>query len=180
MSRLTLAIALIVIAIGLALIVIRPQWAGIIEARQAIRQLQALDVELTSISESRDALMAEYNSIPEASFEKLKGMAPADRKTTPVLADLEELARRNAMALDQVEFVAGERSTLTLGSPGARRYGTTPVTLSLRGKYENFREFLIALEHNLRLVDVDEITMTSSGPDKESPITLKGTLYYQR
>ena len=55
---------------------------------------------------------------------------------------------------------------------------TSSVSLTLEGGYENFREFLKALELNLRLIDIEEIAF-SVVENKDFPITIKGRIYYR-
>lgn len=184
MSRLITAILLLAVAAGIAVFALRPQWAAVGRDRAAIAELQLLERELTDLAAGRDALTAEYNAIAESDLEKLRAVAPADRGTAAVLTDFEALTQRNALALDQVDFTGGEKSSAATGlaaagAPSARLYGTIPVTLSLRGTYDNFREFLLLLEKNLRLVDVDGLNLSSSR-GQESAMTVKATIYYRR
>ena len=177
MSRLTTAILLLFLTAGIAFFLIVPQWRKVGEVRSAIQDLSALHAELTELAASRDALVAEYNAIPEADLEKLRAIAPAGREASAVLTDFEALAVKHLLSLDQVDFTGNGNAPGALAP--ARRFGTLPVALSLRGSYENFREFLLDLEHNLRLADVDEVTITT-GQGKETPITLKGAIYYRQ
>lgn len=180
MLRFNIAILAILFAAGTVTFGIAPQWARIQAARESIRGLEALHDELTLLAASRDALVAEYNAIPEADLNKLEAIAPSDPKATPVLVDFEELARQNGLALNQVDFAGGQNpGTAGLTLSRERRYAKIPVTLNVRGPYENFREFLSRLERNLRLIDVDEITILGD-QGRESSITLKGTMYYRR
>lgn len=180
MSRLTAAIILLVITAVIAGFVIRPQWKKIAALRQAIGELEAFHNELTELAARRDELTGEYNRIPEADLERLRAIAPQDRRTAPVLIDLETMALKSGVSLDQIDFTAGEKiSVQGLTPASARLFGAIPVTLNLRGNYEAFRDFLMAAERNLRLIDVDEITITP-GRGKETPITLKGIFYYRK
>lgn len=180
MSRLATAIILLGATAAIVVFFTMPQWEKIGQARSAIQGLESLHEELTQLAANRDALITEYNTIVEADLAKLQGIAPAGLKTTDVLTDFEELARRNSLALGQVEFVSDKGGA---GGGGIavplRQYGAIPVNLNLRGNYENFRDFLMALERNLRIFDTDEINF-ASGQGKEATITLKGRIYYRR
>ena len=179
MFRLVVTILLIAITAGAVTFVVMPQWQKISETRAAIEQLQALHEELTRLAATRDTLIADYNTIAEADLEKLKNIAPANSRTTDVLTDFEELARRNSLIIGQIDFMNDKVPTAALAAPGAQRYGTIPVTFSIRGNYESFREFLIAAEHDLRVFDTDEIIFASA-QGKEATISLKGRIYFRR
>lgn len=178
MSRLTAAIILFALTAGAVFFFIMPQWQMVTATRSAIGELEALHRELLELAASRDALMTAYNAIPEADLEKLRAITPASRETSSVLADFEQLAVEHTLSLDQVDFIA-QKDASTVALPKAGAYGTIPVSLRLRGPYEGFREFLAALERNLRLVDVDEFAITASQIG-QSPVTLKGVIYYRR
>ncbi len=179
MSRLAAAIILLGATTAIAMFLVLPQWGKVGGTRAAIGELESLHEELATLAANRDALIAEYNTIAEADLTKLESIAPVGLRTTAVLTDFEELARRNSLALSQVEF-SGDKGSAGggLGAP-LRHYGVIPVNLSLRGNYENFRDFLMALEHNVRIFDADEINF-ASGQGKETTVTLKGRIYYRR
>lgn len=179
MSRLTSAIILILLTAAAAVFLVMPQWRRIGEERAAVAEFQAFHEELAGLAANRDALIAEYNTVAEADLVKLKGMAPADARTTGVLTSFEELARRNSLALGQVDFIGEKAPTAAIAAPTARRYGAIPVTLTLRGGYENFRDFLSALEHDLRIFDTNEITFAAAQA-KQATINLKGQIYFRR
>ncbi len=179
MSRIVAAIILLGATAAIVVFFVMPPWGKIGEMRSAVGGLESLNEELTKLAISRDALITEYNTIAEADLAKLQSIAPAGLKTTGVLTDFEELARRNSLTLGQVEFVADKGSTGGGIAVPLRPYGAIPVNLNLRGDYENFRDFLMALEHNLRVFDTDEINF-ASGQGKEATVTLKGRIYYRR
>lgn len=179
MSRLVAAIVLLGATAAVVVFLIMSQWKKVGETRAAIQELESVHEELTQLATNRDALIAEYNTIAEADLAKLQRIAPAGLKTTDVLTDFEELARKNSLTLGQVEFVGDKGSTGGGIAVPLRHYAIIPVNLNLRGSYENFRDFLMTLEHNLRIFDTDEINF-ASGQGKESTITLKGRIYYRR
>ena len=179
MPRLAAAIVLFGATAAIVVWFIVPQWKKAGETRSAIGGLESLHEELTQLALNRDVLITEYNTIAEADLAKLRSIAPAGLKTTGVLTDFEELARRNSLTLGQVEFIADKGGIGGGIAAPPRPYGAIPVNLNLRGNYENFRGFLIALEHNLRIFDTDEINF-ASGQGKEATVTLKGRIHYRR
>ena len=179
MSRFAAAIILILLTAAAVGFLILPQWRRIGEMRSTVAELQAFHEELAGLAATRDMLIAEYNTVAEADLAKLKGMAPADARTTSVLTSFEELARRNSLALGQVDFLGEKNQTAALAAPTARRYGAIPVSLTLRVVYENFRDFLSALEHDLRIFDTNEITFAAAQAN-QATISLKGQIYFRR
>lgn len=173
-ATVVLAVLTIVVVVFLAL----PQWRQVDKSRAAIASLRLLHEELQGLAANRDAIISQYNSIPDADLSKLSGIAPSASRMTDMLVALEELTRRGSLTLGQLDFSGSPVSTSALAVPSARRYEALHVAIALRGSYENFRDFLKALEHELRLFDTDEINFAVSG--KEASINLKGRIYYRR
>lgn len=179
MPRITVAIVLIVLTGAVTVFFTVPQWEAIQAGRTAVGELEALSAELIELAARRDELTDAYNRIPEADLLKLQAVAPAERGTAEALTDFEALAIQNNIALDQIDFVAGEKSAVALGAPGPRPYAAVPVNISLRANYESFRNFLTALEYNLRLFEVEEITFASA-QGREGPIALRGSMFVSK
>ncbi|MBI4132444.1 MAG: hypothetical protein HY474_02315 [Candidatus Sungbacteria bacterium] len=179
MSRIAAAIIFLALAAAAIAFGALPQWRRVVEVRSALAELQSFHTELTALAANRDALIAEYNTIAEADLAKLQILAPSKPKTTDVLIGLEELARRNGIILGQVDFTAPASQSGALPAPAARRWTALPVTLSLRGSYDGFRNFLTTIERDLRLFDSDEIIFSSPG-GREATASLKGRMYFRR
>jgi Tfp pilus assembly protein PilO len=180
MSRLTVGILLLLLAAGAVFFFIMPQWTAVTAARDDITQLQSLNDELTHLGEQRDALTREYNAISSDDLEKLNALAPRDSANAKVLGNFDVLASAPGLSLERVDFLSNDANTApTLTLVGSRLYGIIPVTLSLRGNYEGFRKFLIDLEHNLRLMDVDDINL-GIGSGSNLAITVRGKIYFRR
>ncbi|MBI4132848.1 MAG: type 4a pilus biogenesis protein PilO [Candidatus Sungbacteria bacterium] len=180
MSRFGIGFLLLALAAAAAYFLAFPQWQKILALRADIQSLQALNTELTALAEKSEVLQQEYNAIPEADLEKLRSIAPATADTSRVLSDLENLAQRNQLLLSRVEFTAAAQGAVTeLQLPVSRPYTAIPVTMQLSGSYESLRAFLVGLEHNLRLLDVNSISF-SSASDKGFSIGIGGKMYYRR
>lgn len=182
MSRLTVGIILLFLAVGAVFFLVVPQWTAVVAVRDSIARLQNLNDELTGLGEQRDALTARYNAISSDDLEKLDALAPRDSANAGVLANFDALASANGLALERVDFMGSDADAAAapaLALPGSRLYGAIPVTLSLRGNYEGFRKFLADLERNLRLMDVSEINL-GIGAGSNIAATVRGRIYYRR
>lgn len=55
-----------------------------------------------------------------------------------------------------------------------------PFSIQVAGSYDNFKRFLASTERDLRLIDVDEVSFSTSGKrDEPIEFTLKAKTYYQ-
>lgn len=181
MTRIIIGFLLTTAALAIGYAGIRPQWLAAAEGRGEIARLQALHQELAELAARRDALTAEYNAIPESDLAKLRAIVPGDPETAKALGGLEAIARSQGMSIERVDFVtgriAGEFEAVT-----EEGYRTLPLVVALKGTYDGLRGFLVALERSLRLMDVDEITFASAGPEARNPelsVSVKGRMYWR-
>lgn len=179
MSRISVAIVLLLLAAAAVWFWIVPGWREAGETRQAIQKLEELSAELNNLAVRRDELTQQYNRIPEADLEKLEAMVPGEPSTGTALVDFETLAARHGVSLERVDFSGASPAVGGLERPGPMHYAAVPVTLNLRGSYAEFREFLPALERNLRLIGVNEFSL-ASGESGDLSIILKGAIYHRR
>ena len=180
MSRLILAILLLLIAAAAVFFFVMPRWNEVQKIKSDIKGLEALHKELVDLAASRDSLVQQYNSADERDLKKLAAIVPKGRLTASALTDFEILSQKNGLTLERVDFSENkETSSGALPEQGSGPYRVMPVSLTLKGGYENFREFLKALELNLRLTDVEEIAF-SVVENKDLPITIKGRIYYRQ
>lgn len=179
MSRFSVAVVVVFLAVATVFFVVLPQWRGIGSLRAEIGGLEALNDELAKIADQRDLLTKEYNAISDEDLAKLRSIAPANSDNSTVLVDFEALAQKNNLVLSQVDFNAGEKNQIAGAAARSRVFGAIPVTLALRGSYEGFRGFLQALERNLRVMDVSEINF-SGGDGKSLSTSVRGRIYYRR
>ena len=179
MSRLIVAILLLLIAAAAVFFFVMPQWKEAQKIKADINGMEALHRELADLASSRDSLVQQYNAVDGRDLKKLEAIVPKGRLTSSALTDFEILVQKNGLSLERVDFSENkETSSGALPKPSSSSYSVMPVSLTLEGGYENFREFLKALELNLRLIDIEEIAF-SVVENKDFPITIKGRIYYR-
>jgi Tfp pilus assembly protein PilO len=182
MSRLTVAIVLLLLTAGVVFFIIAPQWQQISATRAEIQRLQDLNAELAELDALRESLTQQYNAISEADMDKLEAIAPPTPDTARALVDFEALALKNGVVLDRVDFISSEKASGGgLQAPSARSYVPLPVTINLKGSYDAFRSFLSGLEQNVRLFDVSEINLGGGEKDiTHFSATLSGKIYFRK
>ncbi len=184
MPRFLITVLLLGAAAAAFFVGIMPQWAAIKGVRGEIDRLQNVHKELKELGSKAENLRAKYNSIDEADLQKLRAVAPAKPGTSALLASFEDLAESNQLALQSVDFLAVRAAGGGKTASGSGLYQDIPLNINLTGSYESFVRFLEAFEHNVRLVDVNEITFGSNtgrgvADPRQISISLRGKVYYR-
>lgn len=165
---------------GIFISFVRPRYHDI----QAMRaQIAASDTNLETadkLKESREALIAKYNSIPKADLDNLKTLLPDSVNNIRLIIQINSLANKNGLSiLRNVEYQTDqEKATTTTPEAVRKPYGEFTISFQTVGQYKNFLAFLSDLEQNLRLVDVTEVQFSTNelGSQSGTSMTYKVTL----
>ena len=177
-------ITIVLSAAALALVfwVARPVWSDIQNLRAEQAAVSDALARLTDLQGLRDELLKTYNSIPKSKLDRLNDFLPEKPDSGNILVMLEKLTRDRGIRLRRAEFAKdlGQQQS----SPGVIKRNEAPYSqivynFTVSASYESFRSFLAALEKNLRIVDVTDITFTG-GSSNLFEFTLKAKSYYQK
>ena len=177
MSRFNFGIIFIVFAAATVYFVVRPQWEKTKEIRAEIKRLQSLSSELVELTAERDALKRLRATVSEADLARVSRLAPTEAQIASFVVDLDTLAAKSGVRLDQMTFGAGSRSG-AIPAPGEdARFRAIPVTLNLTATYSGLKAFLGGLERSLRLVDTESLDF--QGNPSGFAISFRGKIYEQ-
>lgn len=127
---------------------------------------QALD-KAGELQRLKQALLSRYNAFDPADIERLHKLLPDHVDNVRLVLDLDNMAQRYGIALQNV-VVGGlteETSTTVIGAiGGGQAYDSLTFKFSTDGTYESFVLFMEDLEKSLRIVDLVSLSMSSSGP----------------
>jgi len=129
----------------------------------------ALD-KAQQLQQLKQTLLTRYNSFDPNSLNKLSTMLPDQVDNIRLILDLDNLAGRFGMGLQNVDVsTPSTQSSSVVGSiqASSAAYDSLTIQFSTRGTYDQFIQFLTALESSLRLVDV--ISLTMSAPSAAAP-----------
>lgn len=118
------------------------------------------------LAAKRDAILNEYNSIPQADLDKLSKIIPADFNSTLFVNDLNNLAVQNGLSVKNMKYTelgAGDSGVIDGTLPPFKTY---IVQLSVKGPFLQFIKFLNALETNIRLIDVNTLSIRYAKDEK--------------
>ena len=152
-------------------VLLMPAYNKVMDQRQAIVQREDIIKTKTEIIESIKSLTKEYAS-KSNDITRFASMVPAVKSAPELVSSIEALATQNGLQLKTISLSGNI-------SPGIEPYQEQSIGLELNGGYPAFKSFLIALEKNIRLIDV--LSIDASPTSDNSPIIsfrIKGNAYY--
>lgn len=184
--RSALTIIFLVAAVGLIFWGARPFWADTMALRAEIGEIEDTLARLHELEGLRDELLTTYNSIPRSKIDRLYDLLPPKPDSGNILVALERIARDRGVRLRRVDFIKDSQAPAPQTTGPARiavkeeaGANTISYSFTVSASYEAFRSFLAALEKNLRVADVTDISFTG-GTSNLFEFTLKAKSYYQR
>ncbi len=114
---------------------------------------------------------------------------PPDEDVAGGLAQLYGIAKANGLVLQYVDVAVGglrNAQKTEVGMAGANQIqkpiGSVLYRLRLTGTYDNFKSFVKMLETNMRIFDLENLSLQSAGEGKQSFYTLGVSVsgYYQK
>lgn len=179
--KIIITIVLFAAAIVLIFWAARPLWSDIQGLRAEQAAVSDALARLSDLRGLRDELLKTYNSVPKSKLDRLNDFLPPKPDSGNILVMLEKLTRDRGIRLRRAEFAKdlGQQSSQGVIKRNDAPYGQIVYNFTVSSSYESFRSFLEALEKNLRIVDVTDITFTG-GAANLFEFTLKAKSYYQK
>lgn len=138
-------------------------------AYEAVRGMQAQNAQYdqalakaNELQQLKQTLLSRYNALDPSALDRLQKLLPDHVDNVRLILDIDSLATRYGLGLENVEVGAPESSgnTKTIaGTIGAqsRVHDSLTLRFTTRGTYANFSAFLKDLESSLRIVDLEEL-----------------------
>ena len=113
-----------------------------------------------------------FSDIPKEA-ERIEFALPSRAEVPEILIQISSLASQNGLVLKKINFG-------TAGQTGSGGYVPIDITLQIAGNYEALKTFIVAIEQNLRIIDVENLSFSVS-QDSDDPINFNMSLttYYQ-
>lgn len=187
-------IIILILLAGTALIgvfYLKPAWQDFQELRKQTEDLKQISEELDELTKNKDVLIETINSLSKDDLKRINQSFPKGSRASDFLVMLENLLAKKGILLKRIEVgsITSETKSETGGQPkpsappvvlkAKGAISELPITLSVFGPYESIKGLLIDLEKNLRLIDAQDISFTSSGRNDPIDVTLKIKTYYQ-
>lgn len=148
---------LIIASVAVFVVIIRPKYQALQSVRQSVAQSSTNLETASKVAESREALIATYNSISKSDLDNLKTLMPDSVNNIRLIIQINSLGTKNGLSLlRNVDYQTDDQTTATPDTT-KRPYGEFTISFQTTGQYQNFLTFLTDLESNLRLVDVTKV-----------------------
>lgn len=183
----------LIIAVGLVLTYVKPQFAEIKDLQSEVAEYNDA---LEKANELRGIISEQLNTISKYSpvdLERLEVLLPQETKEVSVVLDLDALAKTHAIELSSIAM--GERTepeartpepTVYLDEMGVERQVTTSklapqdsivsrdISFTIKGSYDQFKAFMEDLERSLVFFDVQSLSFGE--PDQVGDMTFNLTI----
>ena len=116
------------------------------------------------LQEVRDSLLAKYNSFPAADLDRLERMLPNNVDNVRLILEIDQISSRYGMPVRNITISgdAGNKKVGDLIGRDDKSYGSVRLAFSVEGSYSNFVAFISDLEKSLRIVDIQNISISAS------------------
>lgn len=161
MSRLLLPILYLTVSVGLFFTWIDPLYKEVQADRQEYQVLQELNIKATSLREKRNSLLSKYTSISDSVVGKLVKLLPDNADNVELLRDISIVAATHGLFIKDISLGDDTSGRPQKNVQSDVLYGTTDLSFSVDARYPDFMNFLYDLEQNVRLVDVQELEVTT-------------------
>lgn len=175
---------LLIASAGLFFAYVNPTYRGLDVQKAEVARLDEALNKAKELQAIRDKLLAKYNTFSSEDLERLRKLLPDHIDNVRLIIDMDNIASRYGMTITKVgikrseetdndaassvvsgeaaslqrDFTAPERQGTSLESP----LGTVDLSFTVSGTYETFLAFLRDIERSLRLVDIVDLSFTSS------------------
>lgn len=136
-------------------------------------QIAQYDEALSKASELqqlKQSLLSRYNTFDSTQIDRLQKLLPDHVDNVRLILDIDSLAGKHGMALQNVvvsQNSSSQGSQSATGIIGASKqsYDALTIKFTTQGSYDTFRQFLAAVESSLRIVDLVSLNIArgSSG-----------------
>ncbi len=160
----------ILIAVLIFIYAINPLYAEVTSLKSDILVYNTALDNSTSLQRTEDELLTTYNSILEKDKDRLSILLPDSVNNIQLILQIERIANIHNMPVKDFKFdqvtsaQKGASIVATSVSTDNRPYGVFPIQFTTEGTYKDFALFLKALEANLRLADIKEVSFVVPGP----------------
>lgn len=147
----------------------KPTYDSSLALRAGIAQNNAALDKAAELQKLRQTLLSRFNTFDPTDLDRLQKLLPDHVDNVRLILDLDNLAERGGLALQNVDVSTAQKQTAknqtALGAIGAsnQKYDSLTLTFSTIATYPDFIEFLKNLEASLRIVDLVSLSISPAG-----------------
>ena len=150
-------------AIALFFVYTKPTYDSLDATKNQITQYNLALDKAAELQRLKQSLLSRYNSFNAADIDRLHKLLPDHVDNVRLVLDLDTLASKHGLALQNVVISAPTESTgntANIVGPSTEAFDSLTLRFATNGTYSRFVSFLTDLEASLRIVDVIELRIT--------------------
>jgi Tfp pilus assembly protein PilO len=146
----------------------KPNYDGVQSQNAQIAQYDQALEKATELQQLKQTLLSRYNTFNPSDIERLQKLLPDHVDNVRLILDLDSLAGKHGMALQNVAVSGAEAKANTAqtasGAIGAskQKYDSLTIKFTTQGTYDTFRSFLADIEKDLRIVDLVSLDLSNA------------------
>lgn len=178
MVRTTISIIGLVAAGAVFFLYTQPAYDKTQAINGKIAEYDAALQKAAELQELKQTLLSRYNTFNPNDIDRLQKLLPDHVDNVRLILDLDSIAGRHGMALQNVVISAPQSAGTTQTAVGAlnsskKKYDSLTLKFKTVGSYDTFIAFIGDLEQSLRIVDLVSLQIAEgivSTADKNGPV----------
>lgn len=179
-SKIAIGVMLLLACIGVGYFFTAAQWSSYNETKAVVAQKEKQQAELNEALSSVQAFTAAYKArLSDVSTVNL-ALPPKSGDLPNLLTSVEEMAKAAGVALSNFQITDSANLTGAGVKPALENsIQTQKIDMVASGSYASFVNFMMRLQNNLRIMDVDHVTVKA---DENGQLTydIHMRAYYQK
>lgn len=147
----------------------KPEYDTVKATNAEIAQYDQALEKAAELQQLKQGLLARYNTFNSSDIDRLQKLLPDHVDNVRLILDIDSLAGRHGMALQNVvvssaESVQSSSNQSASAAVGAskQKYDSVTIKFTTQGNYDTFLAFLGDLEKSLRIVDLVSLSLSNS------------------
>lgn len=167
MTKSIISIAALAIAGAILFFFTQPTYDEVLAKEGEIMQYDQALQKAAELQALKQSLLSRYNTFNPSDIDRLHKLLPDHVDNVRLVLDIDSLAGRHGMALQNVtlsnptESSQQKKGAIGTISGGREKYNSLTLKFATHGTYTNFKSFMDDLERSLRIVDL--VTLSLQG-----------------
>ncbi len=163
------------IALVAGIFIIKPQWEGITQQNNQIKEKQEEVEKKEQKIEDLEVLKTNYKEIKNR-ISTIYTALPTSEEHAELLVQLDSIASQNGVVLFQID---SSKDTKKTSKKQTDIYETSSINIQVVGDFLSIKNFIIETEKNLRILDIISISIENNPGGNILTASLKINIYYQ-
>lgn len=164
MMKIFTTVLALAIAGAVFIIYTQPAYGSVKSLQARIGEYNAALDKARELQELKRSLLARYNTFSTEQLDRLTKMLPDHVDNVRLVLDLDAMATRYGMAVQNVVISKKEivsKETTVIGAIGEQKlkYDSLTLEFSTEGTYTSFAQFIQDLESSLRIVELNAFSI---------------------